>query len=715
MRPLRTLSTLACALAVVTAMGQQATGWPTSPINYAPDRVADLQDVNLDLQVDYAKRFLKGTVVHSYQALQTGPESIQLQAAGSIAVSSIKFDNRSVRFTHDAAQRLLTAQIPALKKGQKFTITIDYTVADAPQGRRGFHWIQATATDKSSTRVGFWTQGQPAYNSEWVPIWDSPNDLATSQTRTTVQGDWQVIGNGRLIKTENLDGGKKAFTWKMTQPHATYLLALVGGPFDVKKDKWRGVDLWYVVPQGQGQYIDDTLGNTKDMLSYFSDVLGVKYAWPKYSQNMMFDFGGGMENVSSTTLGANAITEAREGYRNADSLLSHELAHQWFGDLVTCRDWGDTWLNESFATYFQILYFLHSRGDNAYRLEVDNATNAYLNESRRYLRPLSTKIYANASAMFDSHTYPKGGTILHTLRMQIGDEAFFGGLNLYLQTHRHQPVQAYQLCRAMSEASGINLEPFWDQWIFKPGHPVLDYTTDSTDQTTKVTIKQVQDTSKGVPIYKLTSEVAFSNGADWVIKKVNLSQAEETFAFDLGFKPRAIVVDPMQKFLREMKDHWTNDELLVIATTAMNGIDRSNAIRRLMATNPSVDVVTQVLLSIQKDKNQFPMVANIRNLAGKANPAHEAIWLDLLNHPSIARQADAAVALSNLPASQKLTSTFRNLINPKAPISVVVTAIQTLAKWDAKGNADVFKLALNIPSRQGRIKAAAEAALKTAN
>ena len=220
----------------------------------------------------------------------------------------------------------------------------------------------------------------------------------------------------------------KTFVWKQEIPQATYLMTAVGGPLEIKKETWRGVPLWYVVPQGEGKYIDASFSDTPDMLSFYSDTFGYKYPWAKYAQNTMYDFGGGMENASATTLQESALTEFKDGFRNMASLNSHELGHQWFGDTVTCRDWGDTFLNESFATVCQMLYFEHSRGEDAYLWEVENNQNGYLFEARRFERPVSTKLYANPDAMFGSGTtYDKGGVLLHTLRKYMGDEGVLRG------------------------------------------------------------------------------------------------------------------------------------------------------------------------------------------------------------------------------------------------------------------------------------------------
>jgi aminopeptidase N len=474
--------------------------------------------------------------------------------------------------------------------------------------------------------------------------------------------------------------------------------------------------LLYVVPKGEGIYSSYTFSGTKDMLSFYSDTLGVKYAWPKYAQDAMFDFGGGMENVSATTLQEGSLTEARDGFRTADSLTSHELAHQWFGDFVTCKDWGDTWLNESFATFMQMAYFEHSRGENAYYEEVDNNTRGYLAESRRFERPISTKLYSNPNDMFgQGTTYGKGGVVLHTLRRFLGDQSFWAGLNLYLKTNAHTPVQASQLCRAFTEASGINCEPFFDQWIFKPGHPTLEFTWsyDESSKMVQVHLRQVQDTSHGTPIYRIPAKMLFIVDGSLNRAAFQLNEADQVLSFGpFTKKPDAALLDPDHDFLREIRNvHWTPDEQRAIMQFAPVGVDRMLAMRELLSDKPSDEDVRLAVKVMSADRDAFPAFRSIAPLSALERPDLRPFFESQLDHASFLRRIEAVSALSLLPADPGTTSKLRALINDKSPIYVVTGCIRALAAWDAKGNADVFKKALTIPSRYDRIKHAAEYAL----
>ena len=686
---------------------------PQATPHFAPDRTCDLIHLAVELDVDYPTKTITGKSINTLAPLRPGIQEIILHAGTGLMISSVKVDGREVRHRRDGKKLLISTG--SLTKGKEFKVEIAYSAKDSRgtgfgSGGGGWHWINPRQGVED--RVGFWTQGETEYNSEWAPTWDYPNDLATSETKITVQSDWSVIGNGVLV-SERANGPKKTFHWKMSQPHATYLLAVYGGPFDIKKDKWEGVDLWYVVPKGSGYLIDNSFSDTKDMLSFFSKRLGVKYAWPKYAQCAMYDFGGGMENVSATILGEGSLSEARDGYRRMASLNAHELAHQWFGDLVTCMHWGDTWLNESFATYLDSIYMEHSRGKAAYDWAVEDNMRSYFSEARRYKRPLSTKLYANGDAMFDSHSYPKGAVILHTLKRQIGEDAFYAGLNYYLTKWRHTPVESAQLRRAFAESTGINAEPFWAQWIEAPGHPVIDYKWTFSNGSLELTVSQLQDTKDGTPMYKIPTKVWVSDGNTARTYPVRISGASETLSIAMD-KPVAVLLDPDHDFLREIPTlNWSAEELPVILRLAPNAADRQEAMNRILAGTPSSATIDLVVQQLRADTDlEQPVFRQTNALANLARPELRAFWMSQLDHANLDRQAQAASALAKLPQDASTVAKFRSLINDKTAIQVVVTAINALASWDRIGNADVFRKALDIKDRRSRIRRAAEEALK---
>jgi aminopeptidase N len=706
------LGTTSAAHAQFIGGGGNPFSPPNATMHYAPDRDYDLQHIAVDVTVDYPNRAFAGTSTNTIVPLRD-EQAVHLNAGKGLQIRRVDVDGRQAQYTRDGDLLTIPGQFV---KGRRYNLRVTYSSVHATgkgfsQGEGGWHWLEPTPAQPE--KIGFWTQGETGYNRNWAPTWDYPNDFTTSETRTTVPADWTVVGNGVLVSNTLNPGGKtRTFVWKLDIPHATYLLSLVGGPLEVKRDNWRGVELLYVVPKGRGKLIEPSFGDTPDMLSFYSDRLGYKYPWPKYAQDAMFDFGGGMENVSATTLAAGSLTDAREGFHNMASLNSHELGHQWFGDTVTCKDWGQVWLNESFATYMQIMYFEHSRGKNAYDREIDSSTNQYVSESRQYKRPLATKLYSSPDVMFDRHTYPKGGVILHTLRRQIGDDAFFAGLHQYLMVHQHTPVESQDLATSITDATGIDVQPFFDQWIYKPGHPVLDYSWTYTGGNVVVHVLQKQDTKDGTPIYTIPAKVGVISGGRIQRYPITLDKADQEFTIATGASPDAVLLDPDHDFLREIpKYNWARPELLNIVRFAPSGLDRSRAMRMVLSNNPTDDEVHAIADVVAHDNELFPAIDNISSLAALKREDLRPLFESLLNHPSFGRRAEAVRALGQLNRNPATESMMRSLINDKAPYAVVTASLDVLSRWDADANMDVFKKAASMPSVREQIRSTAFVAM----
>ncbi len=268
----------------------------------------------------------------------------------------------------------------------------------------------------------------------------------------------------------------------------------------------------YYCPPGREEDTKRAFGKTPQMIEFFSKKLGVPYAYAKYSQVAAIDFiYGGMENTSCTTQTALTLHDERAHLDfSSDPLVAHELAHQWFGDLVTCKDWSHAWLNESFATYFEALFKEHDMGYDEFMYELRANADAYFDEDKdRYRRPLSTKVYKNTNDLFDRHLYEKGSCILHMIRKQLGEDAWWRSMNHYLTRHRAQGVETVDLIDAIQDATGKNMRPFFDQWVFKGGHPEFKVRSwwDAKEKKVYVRVLQTQSVNEETPLYTLPVDV----------------------------------------------------------------------------------------------------------------------------------------------------------------------------------------------------------------
>jgi aminopeptidase N len=657
---------------------------PDATLHYAPDRMYDLKNLVLDLNVDYPDRLLVATATNRLSALRDGVTQLRFNAGAATKIEWVKLDGRAAAFTRDPEGIMVSC--PPTKAGETHEVEIHYHLKKADKGEGGgWHWHEPKANDPS--KVGLWTNGETDDTRDWAVTWDYPNDFTTSETRTTVPLDWQVVGNGVQISDKTNAGGKThTVTWRMTQPHATYLTSIVAGPFDIVKDSWRGVPLFYVAPKGKGALLAYSFGHTKDMLSFYSDSLGVKYPWPKYAEDATYGFGGGQENVSATTLGAEFLTDPRDGYYTMDSLNSHELGHQWFGDDVTCKDWGQIWLNESFAEFMMMSYTLHSLGINGSQREVESESQDYLDESRRYERPMVTNFYKDPGVMFDQHTYPKGAVLLFSLRKQLGQTLFYAGLKHYLELHHNSPVETNDLCEAMTDATGINLHPWFDQWIYKPGHPVIDWSWswDETKKLVDVRVRQTQSTANGTPIYDLPAKVGFISPTGRIDRaSIHLSSADQHFFLTADQKPGAVVFDPDHDFLRQI-DHqpWANSELPIIAMYAPDCVQRQAAFNAMLEGTPSDSLTSFATFILFKDRSPNPAILDTSRLIALKRESLRSFWGSEVSHPNFVRRTNAVKALAELQPTSDGTAMLRNLIDDRQPYSVVVEAIPAVAKWD---------------------------------
>lgn len=684
-------------------------------------RVRDyhVRHLRLILELDVPSHAAHGDVTNYLTPLRDSLKTVVLDAGPNLKIEHCRINGADVPFTHEKDKLNLTPSAP-LPGGKEAAVEIRYTMpggqtAGGANGLGGWHWIDADPGNPDR-RPGFWTQGETETNRNWVPCYDFPNDKCTSETIVTAPENWEIIGNG--IQGETISDAAKhtrTFHWTMKQPHSTYLLSLVGGELDVVKSVWAGVPLYYVGPKGEGDLLTPSLQHTPDMLQFFSDILGFKYPWPKYAENMMIDFGGGMENVSATTMGARSLVDDRSEKWGIYSLTSHELAHQWFGDTVTCKDWGDVWLNEGFATFFEMLYMEHKGGKDRYDTERANALQAYLGEAQRYKRPVSTNLYPNGDRMFDSHTYPKGGLILHMLRRELGDAAFFKGLGHYLNKNRYKPVDTHDLVQAMSESVGHSVAPFFNQWIFKPGHPVLEWnwSYSAPEKAVVVHVKQVQDTSDGTPIYTMPLTLALlrdTPGSAVQRQRVTITKADQEFRLPAAGRPGAVLLDPDHDLLKEIKNvQWADGELPVILRYAPSVLDRKAATTRYAQAGAGLDdAKIETLVEAFKADTSEDNGANIIQLLG--NTTKESLrdlFREQVHSPQVERRVAAVNALAKLPANDEDTGLIQEeAVSDTEPYRVVLDAMDLLSK-DVAGNLAVFRHQASVHSLRDQLAGAA--------
>ncbi len=510
---------------------------------YPRDRLFDVRHIKLELSIDLEARRLWGTCSTTLAPINEGLSHLEFDCV-DLSINSVALAQGPWLPYEVTDGRLHIDLGTPPKAGQELTVVIEY---ECVEPRRGLYFL---APDEAypDRPLQAWTQGQDEDSRHWFPCYDYPNEQATSEVMVTVPQDFTAVGNGELVGVST-DEARHAVTyhWRQSVPHVAYLLSLVVGRFTKIEETWGGVPVEYYVPPGREEDARRAFGKTPKMLAFFSERTGIPYPYAKYAQVAVADFiFGGMENVSATTVTDRVLHDERAHLDySADSLVAHELAHQWFGDLLTCRDWSHAWLNEGFATYFDRLFREHDLGVDEFRYALFQDTEEYFREDReRYRRPIVSKVYHEPIDLFDRHLYEKGALVLHMLRFLLGDDLFWKAIRLYAQRHQGSNVVTTDFQRAIEDATGRNLDWFFDQWVYSPGHPELkaEYAWDPETRTARLTVRQVQEDA-GTPVFRLPMDVAFVVDGGTQTCRIEVREREQSFHLPLPSPPKMVRLD----------------------------------------------------------------------------------------------------------------------------------------------------------------------------
>ena len=520
--------------------GEPGHALPGDSARWPRDRVMDVEHIKLDVTLDVPKRAIRGRATHTVRALNDGLRTLPFDAI-EMRIGGVSVDGKAARYRYDGST--IEVSLPnAMARGQQFEVAIEYEATP----RIGLYFIVPDAgyPDKP---LQAWTQGQDEDSRYWFPCYDFEGMKQSAEMVATVPASWFALSNGMLLSETANGDGTRTFHWKQEKPLATYLITLAAGEFSRIDGTRDGLTIDYFVEAKDVADGQRTFKATPEMISLFERLTGVTYPWEKYSQIVVRDFVfGGMENTSATTMTSNILVDAKAAVDfTSDDLISHELAHMWWGDLLTCRDWSHGWLNEGFATYFELLWDEERRGIDEYRQGVIVNMEAYLGE--RYRRPIVTRVMREPIDIFDRHLYEKGSLVLHALRGVLGDDQFFRSLRRYCRANQHGSVITQDLIDAIALETGRNLEWFFDQWVYKPGHPrfKVSWRWDEATGTASVSVKQTQKTEDGTAVFRAPLTIDFTTGrAKPVAFRVEVTQAEHTFVFNLKGKPDLCRFDP---------------------------------------------------------------------------------------------------------------------------------------------------------------------------
>jgi len=528
-----------------------------------PSRLAqiDVQHYAIELALAPQTRTIEGSCRVRLQAVAPGQNRVVLDLAG-LEVRSVRDDKgRDLPYEHKGEKlEILLAELLMPKR------PIELQIAYGGQPAKGL-WF---AGERNGQPTHVFTQGQCEDSRWWFPCIDEPADRATTEVRVTMPAEWVGIAAGDLVERTESEGVAVEH-WRMDFAHPAYLTTLVAGRFAIERGEWEGVPLLYAAEPKHAQLLAPNFAETGDVLTYFSDLTGVRYPYSKYAQTCVDNFPfGGMENISASTLTDRALRDER-GRRDgqATGLIAHEAAHQWYGNLLTCADWSHAWLNEGLATYLSLLYFEATRGADDFRARMRDAQERYVNgNSGEERRPLVTGEYTDPMDLFgNGRIYEGGAARLHLLRHMLGDEAFFAGLRAYTEANRGRGVLTHDLQRAMEKASGVELTNFFQQWCYSSGHPEFEVAWSHEPQRGILVLRvdQVQRGERGTPVvFRVPVEVEIRDEGGSAVHRLEIDQRREVYELPCPRAPQWLVFDRAGAIPKQLTQSRSSGEWMAL-------------------------------------------------------------------------------------------------------------------------------------------------------
>ncbi|MDF9795531.1 aminopeptidase N [Catalinimonas alkaloidigena] len=565
----------------------------TIPYRASHTREFDLLHTRLEVEPNILAHTLEGIATLQLKPYFYPKDRLMLDAKGfDIQKLVLWKDDQEKTLEYDYDGYQLNIQLDReYSRQEEFFVKIFYTArpdeielkgSAAITQDKGLYFIGTDSTQLGPKPTQVWTQGETQANSCWFPTIDAPNERTTQEMFITVDSAFKTLSNGLLVSSQFNDDNTRTDYWKMDQPHAPYLFMMAIGDYAIVEDQWQDKELSYYVEPAFEPYARDIFGRTPEMMKYFSNLLGVEYVWPKYSQVVVRDFvSGAMENTTASVFMESLQVDDREliDY-HWDDIIAHELFHHWFGDLVTCESWANLPLNESFATYSEYLWSNYKYGKNEGEYTLWEQGQNYFAEAEEKQVDLIRYRYEDQEDMFDRHSYDKGSRILHMLRTYLGDEAFFTALHNYLNEHAYTSVEIHDLRLAFEEVSGQDLNWFFNQWFLASGHPQLEVKHLYDSGKLRLNIQQVQNTEI-TPVFTIPLQMEV-----WVNDKPQqfsllVDEEEKSWSFELSQNPDLMIFDPGADLLMEINHDKTPQEWTYQYQHASNPIKRMEALEAL--------------------------------------------------------------------------------------------------------------------------------------
>lgn len=656
----------------------------------------DVQHILIDIQLDLKSKTVKGRTVTTIVPLINSFTSFEVDAVGMEIKGVSRIQNNSgepkpKELTYNYDKTKLTVNLEReYSTFDTITYIVEYTTTDP---EKGLYFISPTTTFPSKS-YQVWSQGEGEDNRYWFPCYDYPNDKAATEVIVTTDKSYETLSNGLLVSKKDNTDGTTTWHWVNELPHSSYLVMLAAGNWDVIEESWSGIPIRSYVPVGEKEWGERSYRQTADIVKFFSEKIGYKYVWGKFLQVAVEDFiYGGMENSGAVVYFDGSVYDDKtEPDYNATNLVAHELAHQWWGDVLTCKNWNEIWLNESFATYFQMLYTEYLLGKDEFDYNVFRNGNGAINADSVTARK---PIYIREG--LTTNTYDKGSVVLNMLRYLLGDETFWKAMNIYITKNQFKPVSTKNLLDAVYEAADNPLLDhqrewswFFKEWIYSAGQPEYEvrYVYDEKLKRLQLISRQVQrlDSSSVFQI-SVPVEIITANSKKTVEA---IPGTEETSVYaELDSKPVCVIFNKGNKVLSKVRFQKPKEDWLYQLKTSEDAIERITAIRGLKDFINDNIVVNELTAVMKNDRFWGARFEAAQMLSNSKNKMVRDVYLKNLTEEKDSRVRRSYITgignlYDNNPELKENKSVLEffivNLINNETSYYAIADGISTLEK-----------------------------------
>lgn len=542
----------------------------------------DIKKMSVEVNFEPEKGLVIGKVAHQAMVLQKQVDSVFFDAPG-ITIKKATLNGNPTNYNTTAKGVWVKPSQP-LKWDNEITIAFEYEATP----KKGIYFIGWNVPENNlqnpfAIRKQIWTQGQGVDNRYWIPMYDDMNDKFITETTITFKNGYEVLSNGKLIKKTSNKNNTTTWHYAMSKPHAGYLLMLGIGKYAINQTKSKsGVPmLQYYYPEYK-ERLAPTYRYSEEMMAFLETETGVKYPWDGYAQIMVQDFiYGAMENTTATIFGDFFFVDERAYLdRNYVGVNCHELTHQWFGDLITARDGRDTWLQESWATFYPKMLTKNLLGVDAYNWQRRAEQNTAIEASKKDKLPIR-----NAAAG-TPRVYQKGSAVISMLNYVLGEEEYKRVINAYLKNHAYGNVETNDLVQTIQDVLGKDLSWFFDEWVYRGGEPEFtvhyeDLLDKNGNRSTEIAIEQThqRDETVGLFTMPIIVEVHYEDGTfdretEWVNEQFEVVKIANKNKKNIRF----VLFDPNGMVIKTVKFKKSLDELSAQLKYAQNMLDKYDAL-----------------------------------------------------------------------------------------------------------------------------------------